>query len=291
MRTKYMPLALAAALALTAATPVQAASTDAAYEAAQNMPVEQASQPGGRSHRRAVSQQAQPAQQKSVVEVKADKSAKTEYSADSYVEDASVFKTATLRREATAPDYRLFKGDAVSVLVVGFPDGIGLNGFTVGIDGYVQLPYVGSVKMEGKTLDEAKEIIMSSLGQYIKIPDMSLQITNYGPRKVYVMGEVKTPGIVNLGIDNMNAYAALAGAGGWTVDGRSTQVQIMRVRDGIMYWRKLNMKSYAKRHDLAQNVVVEEGDMIYVPKSNGIKWQRDILPWFNAWALYKGLTD
>lgn len=255
------------------------------------MPAEQASQPGGRSHRRAVSQQAQPAQQKSVVEVKADKSAKTEYSADSYVEDASVFKTATLRREATAPDYRLFKGDAVSVLVVGFPDGIGLNGFTVGIDGYVQLPYVGSVKMEGKTLDEAKEIIMSSLGQYIKIPDMSLQITNYGPRKVYVMGEVKTPGIVNLGIDNMNAYAALAGAGGWTVDGRSTQVQIMRVRDGIMYWRKLNMKSYAKRHDLTQNVVVEEGDMIYVPKSNGIKWQRDILPWFNAWSLYKGLTD
>ena len=198
----------------------------------------------GRAEHRAVSQQAQPAQQKSVVEVKADKSAKTEYSADSYVEDASVFKTATLRREATAPDYRLFKGDAVSVLVVGFPDGIGLNGFTVGIDGYVQLPYVGSVKMEGKTLDEAKEIIMSSLGQYIKIPDMSLQITNYGPRKVYVMGEVKTPGIVNLGIDNMNAYAALAGAGGWTVDGRSTQVQIMRVRDGIMYWRKLNMKSY-----------------------------------------------
>ena len=132
---------------------------------------------------------------------------------------------------------------------------------------------------------------MSSLGQYIKIPDMSLQITNYGPRKVYVMGEVKTPGIVNLGIDNMNAYAALAGAGGWTVDGRSTQVQIMRVKDGVMYWRQLNMKAYAKRHDLTQNVMVEDGDMIYVPKSNGIKFGRDVLPWFNAWALYKGLTD
>ena len=290
MQTKYIPLALAVALSLTSTAPALAASTDVAYEAAQNPPVVQTTQSGSQS-RRAARSQTQREQQPQVVEAKANKNAKTEYSADSYVEDASVFKTATLRREAKAPDYRLFKGDAVSVLVVGFPDGIGLNGFTVGIDGYVQLPYVGSVKMEGKTLDEAKEIIMSSLGQYIKIPDMSLQITNYGPRKVYVMGEVKTPGIVNLGIDNMNAYAALAGAGGWTVDGRSTQVQIMRVRDGIMYWRKLNMKSYAKRHDLTQNVVVEEGDMIYVPKSNGIKWQRDILPWFNAWALYKGLTD
>ncbi|MDD7055939.1 MAG: polysaccharide export protein [Selenomonadaceae bacterium] len=290
MQTKYIPLALAVALSLTSTAPALAASTDAAYEAAQNPPVVQTTQSGSQS-RRAARSQTQRAQQPQVVEAKANKNAKTEYSADNYVEKADVFKTATLRREATAPDYRLFKGDAVSVLVIGFPDGIGLDSFMVGIDGYVQLPYVGSVKMEGKTLDEAKEILMASIGQYIKIPDLSLQITTYGPRRVYVMGEVNKPGIVDLNIDSMNAYAALAGAGSWTVDGRSTQVQIMRVKDGVMYWRQLNMKAYAKRHDLTQNVMVEDGDMIYVPKSNGIKFGRDVLPWFNAWSLYKGLTD
>lgn len=35
----------------------------------------------------------------------------------------------------------------MSILAVGFPDGI--NSITVGLDGYVQLPYVGSVKYKG----------------------------------------------------------------------------------------------------------------------------------------------
>lgn len=37
----------------------------------------------------------------------------------------------------------------MSILAVGFPDGIGINSITVGLDGYVQLPYVGSVKYKG----------------------------------------------------------------------------------------------------------------------------------------------
>ena len=174
---------------------------------------------------------------------------------------------------------------------VGFPDGIGINSITVGLDGYVQLPYVGSVKMEGLTLDEAKAVLMDSLTQYLRIPDLSLVITSYGPRKVYVMGEVAHPGLVNLSIDNMNAYAALASAGGWTSHGRSTRTQIIRVIDGTMYYRRLDMKQYIKKHDLTQNVMVEDGDIIYVPSSNGFKFNEDILPYVSVYALYKNITD
>ena len=203
-----------------------------------------------------------------------------------YVESKEMFKTASLRHTTVSPSYRLFRGDTLSILAVGFPDGIG-----IGLDGYVQLPYVGSVKMEGLTLDEAKAVLMDSLTQYLRIPDLSLVITNYGPRKVYVMGEVNKPGVQNMAIDNMNAYAALASAGGWARKGRSTRIQIMRVVDGTMYYRTLNMKAYTVKHDLTQNVEIEDGDIIYVPRSNGIKLDTDILPYVNAWALYKNLTD
>lgn len=208
-----------------------------------------------------------------------------------YVESKEMFKTASLRHTTVSPSYRLFRGDTLSILAVGFPDGIGINSITVGLDGYVQLPYVGSVKMEGLTLDEAKAVLMDSLTQYLRIPDLSLVITNYGPRKVYVMGEVKKPGVQNMAIDNMNAYAALATAGGWARKGRSTRIQIMRVVDGTMYYRTLNMKAYTVKHDLTQNVEIEDGDIIYVPRSNGIKLDTDVLPYVNAWALYKNLTD
>lgn len=208
-----------------------------------------------------------------------------------YVESKEMFKTASLRHTTVSPSYRLFRGDTLSILAVGFPDGIGINSITVGLDGYVQLPYVGSVKMEGLTLDEAKAVLMDSLTQYLRIPDLSLVITNYGPRKVYVMGEVNKPGIQDMAIDNMNAYAALASAGGWARKGRSTRIQIMRVIDGTMYYRTLNMKAYTVKHDLTQNVEIEDGDILYVPRSNGIKLDTDVLPYVNAWALYKNLTD
>ena len=219
-----------------------------------------------------------------------------------YIERSDIFETAELRRAATAPSYRLYRGDTVAIKAVGFDSGdadagdaklsgSGIGGFTVGIDGYVQLPFVGNVKMEGLTLDEAKEVLMESLTQYLRIPDLSLLITSYGPRKVYVMGEVAHPGLVNLSIDNMNAYAALASAGGWTSRGRSTRTQIIRVIDGTMYYRRLDMKQYIKKHDLTQNVMVEDGDIIYVPSSNGFKFNEDILPYVSVYSLYKNLTD
>lgn len=219
------------------------------------------------------------------------KSAADDDTAARYVESKEMFKTASLRHTTVSPSYRLFRGDTLSILAVGFPDGIGINSITVGLDGYVQLPYVGSVKMEGLTLDEAKAVLMDSLTQYLRIPDLSLVITSYGPRKVYVMGEVNKPGVQDMAIDNMNAYAALATAGGWARKGRSTRIQIMRVVDGTMYYRTLNMKAYTVKHDLTQNVEIEDGDIIYVPRSNGIKLDTDVLPYINAWALYKNLTD
>ena len=217
-------------------------------------------------------------------------------------ERSDIFETAELRRAATAPSYRLYRGDTVAINAVGFDSGdadagdatprdSGIGDFTVGIDGYVQLPFIGNVKMEGLTLDEAKEVLMESLTQYLRIPDLSLLITSYGPRKVYVMGEVAHPGLVNLSIDNMNAYAALASAGGWTSHGRSTRTQIIRVIDGTMYYRRLDMKKYIKKHDLTQNVMVEDGDIIYVPSSNGFKFNEDILPYVSVYALYKNLTN
>ena len=233
---------------------------------------------------------------------KADGASQTAPGQPAYIERNDIFETAELRRVATAPSYRLYRGDTVAIKAVGFDSGdadagdaklsdSGIGDFTVGIDGYVQLPFVGNVKMEGLTLDEAKEVLMESLTQYLRIPDLSLLITSYGPRKVYVMGEVAHPGLVNLSIDNMNAYAALASAGGWTSHGRSTRTQIIRVIDGTMYYRRLDMKKYIKKHDLTQNVMVEDGDIIYVPSSNGFKFNEDILPYVSVYALYKNLTN
>ena len=201
------------------------------------------------------------------------------------------FKVATLKGDRLLETYRLTKYDVIDIQLIGFSEGSGMSDIMVGPDGYVQLPYAGSVKLAGLTLDEAKAVLSERIGQYLRFPDMSLVMKSYGVRKIYVMGEVKTPGIHELGADNLNAYAAISSAGGVTRRGRSTQVQVLRVVGDTMYYKQLNIKNYIKKHDLTQNVVLQDGDIVYVPRSNGIKFDEDILPYINVWTMYKAVKD
>ncbi|WP_033171291.1 polysaccharide biosynthesis/export family protein [Selenomonas sp. ND2010] len=214
-----------------------------------------------------------------------------------YVESDDVFRTAGLGSGQLTGEYRLTKYDVISLNIVGFPEGLGYdtgsssNELLIGPDGRAAIPYIGNVKLAGLTLNEAKALIQSKLSEYIRIPSMSVSVKTYGKRKIYVMGEVAKPGIQELDIDSLNAYAAITSAGGFTKRGRSTRVQVLRVIDDTMYYTQLNMKTYVKRHDLTQNVVLQDGDIVYVPKSSGIRWNEDVLPYVSAWALYKNLTD
>lgn len=214
-----------------------------------------------------------------------------------YVESDDVFRTAGLGSGQLTGEYRLTKYDVISLNIVGFPEGLGYdtgsssNELLIGPDGRAAIPYIGNVKLAGLTLNEAKALIQSKLSEYIRIPSMSVSVKTYGKRKIYVMGEVAKPGIQELDIDSLNAYAAITSAGGFTKRGRSTRVQVLRVIDDTMYYTQLNMKTYVKRHDMTQNVVLQDGDIVYVPKSNGIRWNEDVLPYVSAWALYKNLTD
>ncbi len=222
---------------------------------------------------------------------------------DAYVENADVFTTAGLKTGQLTGDYRLAKYDVIVLSVLGFPNGLGYttgssanekgeaDSVQIGPDGKASLPYIGSMKLAGLTLDEATERIRNKLSRYVKIPEMYLSVKSYGPRKVYVMGEVASPGIKNMGIDNLNAYAAIAAAGGITKYGRSTKVQVIRVVDGTMYYRQLNIKNFIRRHDLTQNVFVQDGDIVYVPKTNAFFWKEDLLPYFQAWTAYKAAVN
>ncbi|WP_330997962.1 polysaccharide biosynthesis/export family protein [Pectinatus sottacetonis] len=201
------------------------------------------------------------------------------------------FKIASLNTDHLITQYHLAKYDVINIMVVGFPDGIGVNDITIGPDGYVQLPYAGAVKLAGLTIPQATRLLTQKLGEYIKIPSMSIIIKSYGPRKVYVMGDVKDPGIKEMPIDSLNVFAALSAAGGVTNRGRIKHIQVLRSIDGTMYYKEVNMHDYVKKHDMKQNLALQDGDIVYVPDSNKIVFSEDILPYISMYGLYKNLTD
>ncbi|WP_304153477.1 polysaccharide biosynthesis/export family protein [Megamonas hypermegale] len=207
-------------------------------------------------------------------------------------EDTDIFKPAAIKSLEDYNDhYRLYKYDTISVRIIGFRDAQGLDNIMIGTDGYVNLPYAGSVKLSGLTLEEAKAVLMQKFSKYLKIPDMSVMVTSYGPRKVQVLGEVNNPGTVELASDDMNVTNAISKAGWVTTYGRIKKAQVIRIIDGTMYIKEANIKNYIEKHDITQNLALEDGDIIFIPKSNKIDFHQDILPLLNVYNTYKAITD
>lgn len=213
-------------------------------------------------------------------------------------------------------EYRLSKYDVLNIIIVGFSDEafnstsstnstsyetsdtIGqtktsnsLNDIVIGPDGYVNLPYAGTVKLAGLTISEANVLLKQKLGEYIKIPSMAVMVKQYGPRKVYVMGEVTKQGIYSLGSEYMNVFAALSSAGGITKRGRPKHIAVVRMVDGKMQMQEVNFDRFIEKQDGSQNASLQDGDMVYVPRSNKIDLAEDIMPVINTFAVYRSLTN
>ncbi|MBM6833997.1 polysaccharide biosynthesis/export family protein [Megamonas hypermegale] len=207
-------------------------------------------------------------------------------------DDTAIFKPAAITSIADYNQhYRLYKYDVISVRIIGFRDAQGLDNIMIGTDGYVNLPYAGSVKLAGLTLEEARAVLIQKFSKYLKIPDMSVMVTSYGPRKVQVLGEVNKPGTVELASDDMNVTNAISKAGWVTTYGRIKKAQVIRIIDGTMYVKEANIKNYIEKHDIAQNLALEDGDIVFIPKSNKIDFHQDILPLLNVYNTYKAITD
>ena len=204
--------------------------------------------------------------------------------------DNTIFKVARMRPERMLEEYRLMKYDTINIMAIGFPNGIGIDDVTVGVDGMARLPYTGNIKLVGLTLDEARDLIHARLSEYFKLPELNVYMKSYGPRKVYVMGNVNVPGIKEMGVDNMNVYAAVASAGGVDNKGRSKHIQLIRQIDGVLYYREINLDAFVKKHDLSQNIELEDGDIIYVPDSGKIIFSQDIAPYITVYGTYRALT-
>ncbi|MCE5286386.1 MAG: polysaccharide export protein [Pelosinus sp.] len=213
-------------------------------------------------------------------------------------------------------DYRLSKYDVLNIVIMGFSDThftnssaaastaglangsgnnanvtLGANDIMIGPDGYVNLPYAGSVKLAGLTIPEATDLLSERLGEYIRIPGMTIIVKQYGMRKVYVMGEVSKQGIYALSSEYMNVFAAISSAGGISKRGRPKHIAVVRMVDGKMQMQEVNFDRFIQKHDGSQNLALQDGDMVYVPRSNKIDLNEDIMPLVNSFAVFRSLTN
>jgi polysaccharide export outer membrane protein len=102
------------------------------------------------------------------------------------------------------------------------------TGYTVSAEGKIQFPYAGDVTVAGLTEMQARDLLARNLSHYIKKPEITLRVLNYRSQRIYVDGEIKSPGIVPIDDLPLSLPEAINRAGGITPLGDQSRIAITR---------------------------------------------------------------
>jgi polysaccharide export outer membrane protein len=168
----------------------------------------------------------------------------------------------------TAPTegYVIGPQDNLSVIV---SDEAELTGkFRVDTDGTISMPYLSRVPLAGLSLAEAQVKIAALLrdGQFIRNPQVRIEVDQFKARNVLVTGEVRTPGKVTLPGTTMSLLEALALAGSPTTNASNEVIVIHPPKRGEKAPEPISIS----RRDLelgraGRDITLQDGDIVNVP--------------------------
>ncbi|AMG39547.1 MULTISPECIES: polysaccharide biosynthesis/export family protein [Achromobacter] len=181
-----------------------------------------------------------------------------------------------------AEPYRIGPGDILSIVVWDHPELVlptqtyaigtgvtelafgdtasGIPGYTVSSTGYIQFPYTGLLKVAGLTELQARNLIVNSSGKYIQDPQITVRVLGYRSKRVYVEGEVKTPGTVAINDIPMTLLEAINRAGGVLPTGDRSSVYV--IREGKK--TRVNLPALIDRGQDLNQVMLKSGDIVRV---------------------------
>jgi protein involved in polysaccharide export with SLBB domain len=123
---------------------------------------------------------------------------------------------------------------------------------------------------ETASLDLYRAILQGDPGQDVVLNDGDLvyvpTLSEEGNR-VYVFGEVEKPGVFTFGGSQMRLVDAISQAGGATVFAAEYETRVVRGDPAKPEIIAANVRSLVEEGDISQNLVLANGDIVYVPRS------------------------
>jgi polysaccharide biosynthesis/export protein len=168
---------------------------------------------------------------------------------------------------AAQAKYQIGIQDQLKITVLDEADLTGT--YRVDSDGTIQYPYLNRVQAAGLTLGDVQENIRSGLvrGQFLKNPQVRVEIEAYKSQSVMVSGEVRQPGKITM-TGAMTVLEALAQAGSPTSTA-SSDLTIARKKSGDptadaevlrVNWKDLQLGK-------GTDVALQDGDYLNIPKA------------------------
>ncbi|MGC9502099.1 polysaccharide biosynthesis/export family protein [Baaleninema sp.] len=161
--------------------------------------------------------------------------------------------------------YRLAPGDALSV-VVQPPFQDLTTSAEISFQGTIFMPLLGTVSLQGLTVEEATQKLRQELNNYVVNPDVQVVLASPRQAQVTVTGEVARPGFFPIP-PNAPLVQAILNAGGVTIDADLRRVTVRRtLGDGRTLTQSLDLYEPLIEGTAIPDLRLRDGDVIVVPR-------------------------
>ena len=163
-----------------------------------------------------------------------------------------------------------------------------LSGYTVDLEGNIDFPIVGRIKVSGLTRSELSTMISKKLDEdgLLKGAVVTVAFQNFN---ISVLGEVNNPGKFNVESDRVSLFDALAMAGDLTIYGRRDSVMVIRENNGV---RQIMFNNLLSKDVLnSPSYFLQQNDVVYVKpnrvkaQQSGINQNNNVGVWLSAASL------
>jgi len=145
---------------------------------------------------------------------------------------------------------------------------------TVQPDGYVSLEIGGDVKVAGMTVEQTRQAILRKASERLQDPVATVILKEFQKPYFVVAGEVSAPGKIEMR-ERVTALQAIMLAGGLKESAKSSQIVLFRkLNSDLAEVKVLNLKNIRRTADLENDLTLQPGDMVYVPRDKITKIER-----------------